>query len=82
MAEVDELLTKIIKDTINRIKELQLQLEKEEKEEKELGCYEDCGSFYKENVIKTKAIIAELIKQKIRYEKWRKKLKYEQLENV
>lgn len=82
MAEVDELLTKIIKDTINRIKELQLQLEKEEKEENELGCYEDCGSFYIENVIKTKAIIAELIKQKIRYEKWRKKLKYEQLENV
>jgi hypothetical protein len=71
-----EILNQVIKKTIGRIKELQKQLEVEKKERKELGYYEDCGSFYQEQVIKTEAVISELISQKISLEKWRKKLKY------
>jgi len=81
MSEI-KLFNKIIKDTINRIKELQHQLIQEELDDNELGHFEDCGSFYNDQVIKTKAIIAELICQKIKYEKWRKKLKYELKEEI
>lgn len=71
----------IIKDAIKhlktRIKKLQKQLEEEIAEEKEMGGYEDCGQFYRDEVIKTQARIGELVKQKISFEKWRKKLLYE-----
>ena len=76
-----EILNQVIKKTISRIKELQKQLEVEKQEQKELGCYEDCGSFYQEAVIKTEAVISELVSQKISIEKWRKKLKYSLSEN-
>lgn len=71
-----EILSQVIKKNILRIKELQKQLEVEKKERKELGIYEDCGSFYQEAVIKTESAISELVKQKISFERWRKKLKY------
>jgi hypothetical protein len=76
-----EILNQVIKKTIGRIKELQKQLEVEKQERKELGYYEDCGSFYQEQVIKTETVISELISQKISLEKWRKKLKYSLSEN-
>lgn len=71
-----ELLLKITKQTIRRIKELQIQLEVEKKERSNYGSYEDCGSFYQEQVIRTESIISELIEQKKNFQKWRKKLKY------
>jgi hypothetical protein len=73
-----EMLNKIIKQTIARIKKLQKQLEVEKKECSELGHYSDCGSFYQDAVTRTEAVISELISQKITLQKWRKKLKYEQ----
>lgn len=73
-----EMLNKIIKQTIARIKQLQKQLEVEKKECSELGHYSDCGSFYQDAVTRTEAVISELISQKITLQKWRKKLKYEQ----
>jgi hypothetical protein len=76
-----EILNQVIKKTIGRIKELQKQLEVEKQERKELGVYEDCGSFYQDAVIKTEAVISELVSQKISLEKWRKKLKYSLSEN-
>ena len=76
-----EILNQVIKKTIGRIKELQKQLEVEKQEQKELGRYEDCGSFYQEQVIKTEAVISELVSQKISLEKWIKKLKYSLSEN-
>ena len=72
-----EILQQIIKQTIIRIKKLQLQLVEEKKERKEMGMYEDCGDFYHDQVMRTETIISELISQKISFEKWRKKLKYE-----
>ena len=71
-----EVLNKVIKSIIIRIKELQKRLIAEEKDCNELGHYSDCGSFYQEQVIKTKAVISELVSQKISLQKWRKKLKY------
>ena len=71
-----EMLKLVIKSTITRIKELQKQLEVEKQERKELGGYEDCGSFYQEQVIRTESAISELVSQKISLEKWRKKLTY------
>ena len=72
-----EILNEIIKKTIKRIKELQLRLVKEKEEYRLMGSYEDCGEFYKDEVKITEAVIKELISQKIAFEKWRKKLKYE-----
>jgi len=80
MSEIEiqrELLLKITKQTIRKIKKLQIQLEVEKKECAIYGHYEDCGSFYQEEVIRTEAIISELIEQKITFQKWRKKLKYD-----
>lgn len=71
-----ELLNLIIKQTINRIKSLQKELENDKKLSKEFGMYEDCGEGYRIAVERTKARISELILQKITLEKWRKKLKY------
>lgn len=76
-----EILNQVIKKTIGRIKELQKQLEVEKQEQKELGGYEDSGSFYQDAVTKTEASISELVSQKISLEKWRKKLKYSLSEN-
>ena len=76
-----EILNQVIKKTICRIKELKKQLEVEKQDRKELGMYEDCGSFYQDAVIKTEAVISELVSQKISLEKWRKKLKYSLSEN-
>ncbi len=67
---------KIVKHIICRIKELQKQLEVEKQERKEFGSYEDCGSFYQEQVMKTEVIISELISQKIQIEKLIKREKY------
>jgi hypothetical protein len=74
MKMIDEKI--IVKHIIRRIKELQKQLLVEKQERKELGSYEDCGDFYQEQVIKTEAIISELISQKIQIEKIIKKQKY------
>lgn len=71
-----ELLKQLAKKTIKRIKELQKQLVIEEQECSDFGHYEDCGSYYQEQVAATKAVIVELIKQKITFEKWCKSLKY------
>jgi len=76
-----KILNQVIKKTIGRIKELQKQLEGEKQDLRELGNYEDCGSYYQEQVIKTEAVISELVSQKISLEKWRKKLKYSLIEN-
>lgn len=72
-----ELLKLIVKQTINRIKALQKELENDKKLRKEFGMYEDCGESYQVAVERTEARISELIGQKITFEKWRKKLKYE-----
>jgi len=72
-----EILNEIIKKTIKRIKLLQLRLIEEKKECRLMGSYEDCGQFYKDEVKITEAVIKELVSQKISFEKWRKKLKYE-----
>jgi len=71
------ILKEATKKLISRIKNLQKQLEIEKEDEKEMGGYEDCGQFYQDNVIITQAKIDELISQKISFEKWRKKLSYE-----
>ena len=71
------ILNQVIKKTIARIKALQVQLEEEIQERTALGKYEDCGSFYIEQVIRTESAISELIQQKISLEKWRKKLQFE-----
>ncbi len=68
-------LKDVIKDIIKRIKTLKEQLEEEEKDNREMGHYEDCGSFYSEQVVDTKARIDELIRLKIRTEKYRKKVR-------
>lgn len=70
-------MKEIVKHLIRRIKQLQAQLEVEKQQRKEFGYYEDCGSFYNEQVIKTEAVISELISQKIQIEKIIKRLKYE-----
>lgn len=80
MSEIEiqrEILNQVIKKTIIRIKELQKQLEIEKKDRKELGIFEDCGSYYNEKVVATEAVISELISQKISLEKWRSKLKFQ-----
>ena len=69
----------IVKHIIRRIKELQLQLEQQKKDRREFGHFEDCGSFYCEQVEKTEALISELISQKIQIEKLIKRLKYQQI---
>jgi len=74
-----EMLNEVIKSVIKRIKELQHQLAIEQEDKRCFGSYEDCGEFYCEQVTKTEAAIAELITQKISFEKWRKKLQYEEL---
>ena len=74
-----EILNEIIKKTIKRIKSLQVQLEEEKVDRKNFGVFEDCGDFYREQVIQTKAVISELVSQKISLEKWRKKLTYEKI---
>ena len=72
-----DMLNQVIKKTITRIKALQVQLKEEIQERTALGKYEDCGSFYIEQVIRTESAISELIQQKISLEKWRKKLQFE-----
>lgn len=72
---------KIVKHIIFRIKELQKQLVIEKQERKELGRYEDCGDFYQEQVMKTEAVISELISQKIQIEKLIKREKYVEQSN-
>ena len=57
-----EILNQVIKKTIGRIKDIQKQLEVEKQERKELGGYEDCGSFYQDAVIKTEAVISTSIR--------------------
>lgn len=74
-----EMLNEVVKSVIKRIKELQRQLAIEQEDKRCFGSYEDCGEFYREQVTKTEAAIAELITQKISFEKWRKKLQYEEL---
>lgn len=76
-----ELLQELIKKTIIRIKHYKEILIKQKKERSELGGYEDCGSFYAEEVLKTEAIISELISQKIMLQKWRKAIIQNQLKN-
>ncbi len=61
-----------VKIVVTRIKELQKQLESEKIDKKELGMYEDCGEFYREQVAKTEAVISELISLKIKLERHRK----------
>jgi hypothetical protein len=70
-----DILNQAAKKLIKRIKELQARLKVEEKECSEMGHYEDCGEFYHKEVASTKAVIDELISQKISFEKWRKSLK-------
>jgi len=69
-----------LKEVINfikkRIKELQKQLEVEKQEAREMGRFDDCGEFYREQPKITQAVIDELIRLKISTEKFRKKQKY------
>jgi hypothetical protein len=74
-----EVIRQVIKQTISRIKQLQVRLEEEKKDRKEMGHYSDCGEFYREQVVKTEAILEELVRQKISLEKWRNKLKYQKV---
>ena len=79
MSEIEiqrDILNQVIKKTISRIKELQEGLKSEKEDRKIYGGYEDCGSYYEEQVIKTEAVISELIAHKISLEKWRTKLKF------
>ena len=70
-----DMLNQVAKKLIKRIKELKIRLEEDEKEERLMGHYEDCGQFYSDQVTGTKAKIEELVSQKISIEKWRKSLK-------
>lgn len=70
-----DMLNQVAKKLIKRIKELQVKLEKDEKEERLVGHFKDCGQFYCDQVTETKAKIEELVSQKISVEKWRKSLK-------
>ena len=72
------ILKEAIKHTITRIKNLKKTLETQKVEKKEMGGYEDCGQFYCDEVMRTEAKIEVLVSQKISFEKWRKKLSYEQ----
>lgn len=74
-----EILNDVIKSTIKRIKELQHQLALDQEEYRVFRNYDDCSDFYREQVIKTEAAVAELISRKISFEKWRKKLQYEEI---
>lgn len=77
MTEIEiqrDILNQVIKKIITRIKEYEKQLEVQKKEKSFFGGFSDCGQSYDDNVIKTEAIISELISQKISLEKWRKKL--------
>ena len=66
-----------MKDEINKVfKQVFKKFLKEEK--KEMGGYEDCGQFYCDEVMRTEVKIEVLVSQKISFEKWRKKLSYEQ----
>lgn len=73
-----EMLNDVVKSIIKRIQELQHQLAIEQEDKRCYGSYEDCGEFYRDQVTKTEAAIAELANQKISFEKWRKKLQYEE----
>jgi len=66
------ILKEVSKKLIKRIKELQLQLQKEIEDRRDFGGYEDCGQSYQEQVVRTEAKIQELVSQKISIEKWRK----------
>jgi len=61
-----------VKIVINRIKELQKRLESEKIDRKDLGSFDDCGEYYREQVAKTQEAIGELIKIKIELERYRK----------
>ena len=75
-----EILNVVIKDIIKRIKQLQKDLVLQKEDCRCFGHYEDCGSFYQEQVSNTEAIIEELIRQKINFERKRKHLK-DQIKN-
>lgn len=70
-----EILNVVVKDIIKRIKHLQKEIIAQKEDRRDFGYYEDCGSFYREQVIETEAVIEELIKQKIHFERKRKHLK-------
>jgi hypothetical protein len=60
---------KAIEKINGRINEVQKRLEREKVDCRELGMYSDCGSFYRDEVKKTEAIIEELIMLKKLFEK-------------
>jgi hypothetical protein len=75
------IIKKVVKRLIKEGKFLNSQLEIAEKEYHEFGGYEDCGESYRESVIELKAKIEVVTELKISYEKYLKKLKYQQIEN-
>lgn len=80
MSEIEAqraILKEVVKSIIRRIKALKVELEHDKKMRREYGGYEDCGSSYETAVEVTEGKISELINQKIHFEKWRTKLKYE-----
>jgi polyhydroxyalkanoate synthesis regulator phasin len=66
-----------IKSLIKQIKQEKKWLENDIKEERIMGMYEDCGEFYRNIVRERKTTIETLIGQKIRMEKFAKRLKHE-----
>lgn len=80
MSEIEAqraILKEVVKSIIRRIKALKVELISDKELLRQFGGYEDCGSSYEAGVERTEAKISELIDQKIHFEKWRTKLKYE-----
>lgn len=72
-----ERVNKEVKEVIKEIKLQQEYLVKDKREEELMGFYEDCGEFYRNIVIEREEGISDLIKKKIRLEKYKKKLKHQ-----
>jgi len=73
-------MSKGVKDCVKfiekQIKNEQKYLLREEEDERQLGHFEDCGVFYREQVLKQKERINTMIEMKIKIEKYSKKLKH------
>lgn len=63
------------------LKDLKKKVEIAEKEECWGGGFEDCGDFYRENLIEAKCEFNTTLRIKIGLERYAKKLKHESMEN-
>jgi predicted RNase H-like nuclease (RuvC/YqgF family) len=61
----------------DKCKEAKAKVEAAERSNRALGMYEDCGDFYRENLIEARARLSTLVEVKIGAEKYMKKLRHE-----